>query len=293
MLWIKRIRVVLHLLRGAVTCALLFRWLNQAQKDRLIRQWSLHLLKLFDMRLELDAQAPLQTGGVVLVCNHVSWIDIFAINAWQPARFVSKAEVRDWPLIGWLCKQTGTVFLQRERRADARRTMHQITDMLQSGQIIAIFPEGTTTDGTMLLPFHANLLQASTATGKPIQPLCLRYGDAASGAHSTIPAYVGDTSLMASIDAMLRAAPMTVRLGVGTPLQPEGEAHRRALAQQGQEAVLAMLQRYDASVTLGSRIGTALSNPTHDREAAVPSFDAEERAVPAGERSGSLRDVRH
>lgn len=241
MLWIKRIRVVLHLLRGAVTCALLFRWLNQAQKDRLIRQWSLHLLKLFDMRLELDAQAPLHTGGVVLVCNHVSWIDIFAINAWQPARFVSKAEVRDWPLIGWLCKQTGTVFLQRERRADARRTMHQITDMLQSGQIIAIFPEGTTTDGTMLLPFHANLLQAAISVDAPVLPVVLRWHEP-NERFSTAAQFIGDTTLAQSLWRIASARGMGIDVHLLPSVTSEGH-ERRALGEALRTQIAEQLAR--------------------------------------------------
>ncbi len=119
MLLIKKLRLGLHLARGLLVALLIFPFLSEAAKHRRIRLWSQKLLRLCGMRLEVEQHAPLPESGVMLLCNHVSWIDIFAINAWRPVRFVAKAEIRHWPLVGWLCVQTRTIFLQRERRADA------------------------------------------------------------------------------------------------------------------------------------------------------------------------------
>ncbi|MFJ2994547.1 lysophospholipid acyltransferase family protein [Pandoraea sp. NPDC087047] len=244
MLLIKKLRLGLHLARGMLTAATLFPFLSQPQKNRRIRAWSQKLLKLCGMRLEVEQHAPVPEGGVMLLCNHVSWIDIFALNAWQPVRFVAKAEIRHWPLVGWLCVQTRTIFLQRERRADARRIMHYLSDCLRDGDVITVFPEGTTTDGRSLLPFHANLLQAPVSTGKPVQPLCLFYADAASGRHTMAPAYIGEMSLIESIDMILRAPPMTVRLSVGEPQHPQEGQHRREFTLGAQQAVGEALQGF-------------------------------------------------
>lgn len=215
------------------------------------------------MQLEVEQRGPLPESGVMLLCNHVSWIDIFAINAWQPVRFVAKAEIRHWPLVGWLCVQTRTIFLQRERRADARRIMHYLSECLRDGDIITVFPEGTTTDGRSLLPFHANLLQAPVSTGKPVQPLCLFYTDAASGRHTMAPAYIGEMTLIESIDMILRAPPMTVRLAVGEPQYPQDGQHRRDVALAAQKAVGEQLQGYLPEAVLPQ------SGSVGSREAAV------------------------
>ncbi|WP_374622004.1 lysophospholipid acyltransferase family protein [Pandoraea sp.] len=262
MLLIRKLRLGLHLTRGMLTALLLFPFLSEAAKHRRIRAWSQKLLKLCGMRLEVEQRAPLPNSGVMLLCNHVSWIDIFAINAWQPVRFVAKAEIRHWPLVGWLSVQTRTIFLQRERRADARRIMHYLSECLRDGDIITVFPEGTTTDGRSLLPFHANLLQAPVATGKPVQPLCLFYTDAESGCHTMAPAYIGETSLIESIDMILRAPPMTVRLSVGEPQHPREGQHRREFALGAQKAIGDALQDFlpeavlPQSGSVGSRDAT-------------------------------------
>ncbi|WP_087686460.1 1-acyl-sn-glycerol-3-phosphate acyltransferase [Pandoraea sp. PE-S2R-1] len=263
MLLIKKLRLGLHLARGLLTALMLFPFLSEAGRHRRIRAWSQKLLRLCGMQLEVEQRGPLPESGVMLLCNHVSWIDIFAINAWQPVRFVAKAEIRHWPLVGWLCVQTRTIFLQRERRADARRIMHYLSECLRDDDIITVFPEGTTTDGRSLLPFHANLLQAPVSTGKPVQPLCLFYTDAASGRHTMAPAYIGEMTLIESIDMILRAPPMTVRLAVGEPQYPQDGQHRRDVALAAQKAVGDQLQGYLPEAVLPQ------SGSVGSREAAV------------------------
>src|SRR6185295_16037591 len=138
--------------------------------------WNARLLRLLGIALH-SSGTPRQ-GATLIVANHVSWLDILAINAVHPCRFVSKADVRHWPLIGWLVACGGTLFIERERKRDALRVVHQVADALRQGQTLAVFPEGTTSDGHGLLPFHANLLQAAVATSTPVQPVALRFSDA-------------------------------------------------------------------------------------------------------------------
>lgn len=244
MLLIKKIRLVLHLVHGILTMLLLFPLMSATAKANRIRSWSQKALKLCGLRLVVEQEAPVPEGGVMLLCNHVSWIDVFAITSWQPVSFVAKAEVRQWPLIGWLAVQMNTVFLQRERRSDAKRIMHHLADRLNAGDTITVFPEGTTTDGRSLLPFHANLMQAPVSTGKPIQPLCLFYTDTATGRHTMAPAYIGETSLIESLNLMLSSPPMTVHLAIGTPVSPQEGQHRREFTQVAQGAVGAQLQAF-------------------------------------------------
>lgn len=169
-------------------------------------------------------------GPVLVAANHISWLDILAINAVMPARFVSKADVRHWPLLGWLVASGGTLFIERERKRDALRVVHQIASSLKVGDTIAMFPEGTTGDGHSLLPFHANLLQAAITTEAPVQPVALRYADA-DGPISTAVVWVGDTTLATSLWRVVCADGLRVRVELLPALTSRGR-DRRELGQE-------------------------------------------------------------
>ena len=220
---------VLHALLGALICALAFPFFAPARRMRLVGWWSARMLTVLGIRLH--ASGHIGDGPLLLVANHISWLDILAINAVQPARFVSKSDVRHWPLLGWLVACGGTLFIERERKRDALRVLHQVAEALRAGEIIAVFPEGTTSEGHGVLPFHANLLQAAIAAQAPVQTLALRYGDAT---HSVSPAaaYVGDTPLVASIWATAMAQGLQVQVQIAPPRGTAQSDDRRALAEQ-------------------------------------------------------------
>jgi 1-acyl-sn-glycerol-3-phosphate acyltransferase len=226
-------RATLHVLHGMLVMTR-FPSLDAAGRQQRIQWWSAKLLRM--MGLALHASGTPRPGATLLVANHVSWLDIAAIHAVAPhARFVSKADVLTWPLLGWLIRSAGTLFIERERKRDALRVVHQIAESLQAGETVAVFPEGTTTDGRSLLPFHANLLHAAVTTGTPVQPVALRYADAA---HAISPAaeYLGDTSLLQSLWRMASARGLAVHVEL---LAPQGTRHadRRALAQALREQI--------------------------------------------------------
>ncbi|MEX3954850.1 lysophospholipid acyltransferase family protein [Trinickia sp. EG282A] len=235
---LAKIRLVVHLLHGMWVVATRFSRASEAYKNARIRAWSLKLLRLSGMRLVVHGDERRLDQGVLVVGNHISWIDIYVINAWRPTPFVSKAEVRDWPIVGWLAYRLGTVFVQREKRKDALRTMHEMAARLQAGEVMCVFPEGTTSDGVSLLPFHANLFQAAVSAGCPVQPICLLYEDA-QGRQTTAPAYIGEMSLGESLDATLRGGPITAHVFVGEPIVPTSD--RRAFAAQARDAVASAL----------------------------------------------------
>jgi 1-acyl-sn-glycerol-3-phosphate acyltransferase len=226
-------RVTLHALHGALICAVVFPRLGQAQRMQRVGWWSKRMLQMFGITLE-SSGVP-HVGPVLLVANHISWLDILAINAVQPTRFVSKADVRHWPFLGWLVACGGTLFIERERKRDALRVVHQVAEALRAGEIVAVFPEGTTGDGRGVLPFHANLLQAAIATATPVQAVVLRYRDDIS-AVSQAATYVGDTSLAQSVWSTACATGLTVRVDVQTA---QGTRHldRRALAANLRESI--------------------------------------------------------
>ncbi|MGQ0709231.1 MAG: lysophospholipid acyltransferase family protein [Rhodoferax sp.] len=221
----RLVRIVLHLLHGA--WLLQWRWQHWsgAQRQRRIRHWARVFLELLAIDLIVDGE-PRQHGPLLLVANHVSWIDIVVLLALAPCRLVSKAEVHHWPLIGAMAARVGTLFIERGARRDAMRVVHQMAQALQDGQLLAVFPEGTTSDGSQVLPFHGNLLQAAIATDCAVQPLALRYGDRHSGALRTEPAYAGQDSVLQTLWRTLRTPGLAVRVCCGVPEKAQGRERR-------------------------------------------------------------------
>jgi 1-acyl-sn-glycerol-3-phosphate acyltransferase len=238
-LFIRKTRLLAHLLRGACTVALRFPRASADQRHAMNRAWSLKMLELCGMKLVVHNDAARLDAGALVVSNHISWIDIYVINAWRPTPFVSKAEIRNWPLIGWFAQHLDTVFIEREKRSDARRIMHELAGRLERGELMCVFPEGTTSDGLALKPFHSNMFQAAVSAGRPVQPLCILYEDA-QGRQSVAPAYIDDLSLKDSLDAMLKAGPITAHVYVGEAIEAGDD--RRKLAARAEEAVGQALQ---------------------------------------------------
>lgn len=224
----RLLRSVLHGLHGVLVVLLRFPSLDAAGRRARIRWWSAKMLRVLGLTLQVEG--TFKPGAKLIVANHVSWLDILAVHAVCPeARFVSKADVQRWPLVGRLVASADTLYIERERKRDALRVVHQIAEALQRGDTVAAFPEGTTGDGETLLPFHANLLQAAIAHATPVQPVALRYSDA-THAVSRAAQWLGDTTLAGSLWKLARADRLVVRVRV---LPPEGTAHadRRALAE--------------------------------------------------------------
>jgi 1-acyl-sn-glycerol-3-phosphate acyltransferase len=177
---------------------------------------------------------------VLLVANHISWLDILVMNAAHPARFVSKADVKHWPVLGALITGAGTLLIERESRRDAMRVVHQMADGLRAHDTLAVFPEGTTGDGQSLLPFHANLIQAAISAHAPVQPVALKYVDGPSGARSDAPLFIGDTTLLQSIWSTLRARGLRSVVTFGEA-QVANERDRRTWAADLRESVAGLL----------------------------------------------------
>ena len=231
---------MVHLAAGLATCALVFPLVALATRERLTRRWSRKLLGLCRIKIEQMPGAPVLDHALI-VANHVSWLDIFVINALHPCRFVAKAEIRSWPVLGWLAAGAGTVFIARGNRRELRHIFKGLVTVLQEGQRVAFFPEGTTSRQGEVLPFHANLFEAAIDAKVAVQPYALSYVDAAGAFHPAVD-YVGDTSFVDSLFTILEAPPVIARLQALAPIEAGG-AHRRELAQAAQGAVAATLRR--------------------------------------------------
>jgi 1-acyl-sn-glycerol-3-phosphate acyltransferase len=226
-LW-RLFRVLLHIVQAVLRCGLLFPFLDGPARLQQVQHWCVGLLHC--LGISVHTTGSVRSGPVLVVANHISWLDIMAIIAAHPVRFVSKSDVKHWPVLGWIVACGGTLFIEREKKRDALRVVHHIAEALKAGDALAIFPEGTTADGHTLLPFHANLLQAAIATETPVQPIALRYSDATSTI-SAAAAYVGDTTLLQSLWMVASASKLSVSVQV---LPPEGTRHldRRALTEK-------------------------------------------------------------
>ena len=221
----RLVRATVHVVRGLWIIRTRFDRLTDAQRTLAVRDWSREVLRILGVELKVQGEVPEQ-GPALVVANHVSWLDILVMNAAQPARFVSKADVKRWPLLGSLITGAGTLYIERENRRDAMRVVHHVAERLQAQDLIAIFPEGTTGDGTALLPFHANLFQAAIAAEAPVFPVALSYVHAGGAIRHDAPVYIGDTSLLASMWATVRATDVQALVSFGDAQVDEGRTRR-------------------------------------------------------------------
>ena len=234
----KCVRLLIHIATGLWTIAFVFPRLSLPQKEERIMTWAFALLSQLAIKLIVIGQPP-ERGPMLLAANHISWLDIVVMLAARYCRFVSKADVKHWPLIGTLAKAGGTLFIERASRRDAMRVVHHMAERLSAGDVLAIFPEGTTSDGVNLLPFHANLFQAAIAANAPVLPLALRFVDAATGERSLAPCYINDDTLLGSIWRTLTAPPLCAVVTFGEPQSAMGR-ERRAWAADVRSAVEAL-----------------------------------------------------
>ncbi|MEQ1591202.1 MAG: lysophospholipid acyltransferase family protein [Thiobacillaceae bacterium] len=230
-------RLALHLLKGVSIAGLVLPVVNDARRSRLICAWSAQLLKVLGVRLNVGS-IPAHSGGALLVCNHVSWLDVYLIFAIRRVYFVSKSEVREWPVAGWLAHKSGTLFLERGRRADTARINHAMRALMQSGAWVAVFPEGTTSDGRSVKRFLPSLLQPAVDLGCPIVPAALRYRTLA-GDYSAAPAYIDDMTILQSLMHIISEPGIVAELCFGESFMPDG--HRRELAAQAESIVAGLL----------------------------------------------------
>ncbi len=223
--------LVAHVSAGLGIIALSFPRYTAARRRHRIQKWSSQLSSLLGIHVIVHGQPPKNDSAALLLANHVSWFDIFALNSVSTARFVAKSDVKSWPVIGRLCQGTGTLFIEREKKQDTLRANLEIASCLRDGHLVAVFPEGTTSDGLGLKPFRSSLLQPAVDSRSEIRPVYLRYLDA-DGQPSTLAAYHDNTSFGGSLWKLLGARGLVVELHYLPPVAPDGSKNRRTLTQQ-------------------------------------------------------------
>lgn len=242
-LW-RIVRLAVHVVYGLYLIRRHFGKAEAAEKNAIIQRWAQGVMGIVGMRLAVQgvqgvqdiqgvqgtqaAQCTQAARGTLIAANHISWLDIVVLLSVSPARFVAKSEIRAWPVLGLLVAQSGTLFIERQRARDAQRLVSVMTKALQRGETLAVFPEGTTSDGTGLLPFHANLLQSAIQAAAPVQSLVLRYVDVGTNALSTTVPYT-DVTLMQSVWRTLCAVPTRVDVRWGAAFDSTYFSSRKTL----------------------------------------------------------------
>jgi 1-acyl-sn-glycerol-3-phosphate acyltransferase len=238
-LW-RLARLVPHVLHGLWLVRRRFELLSATERHQLIQWWSIKTLRILGISLKTEGRGV--PAGHLVVANHISWLDIAAVHAVLPqARFVSKADVKHWPLVGKLVEGAGTLFIERASKRDALRVVHQTAAALQAGDCVAVFPEGTTGTGPELLPFHANLLQAAVATEAPVLPVVLRWTEPGQR-FSTAAQFVGSTTLAQSLWRIASARGLGIEVQILPSVASAGQ-DRRALGETLRSAITAGLAR--------------------------------------------------
>ena len=214
----------------------------------MVKRWSSWLLSALNITVkqfrsdpayeqalgEIDSQKQQQ---FLTVANHVSWLDIFVINAVAPMRFVAKADIRDWPLVGPLCAATGTIFIERNKRTALREVIVIVKQALAAGDRVAVFPEGTTSDMKSILPFHSNFFQVAVDQRLTVLPLAIRFVDAHTRAISEAVLFLGDTNFVQSCLRVCGEPKVVVELYFTNPIVPNEQSTRQSLTGQSRQQI--------------------------------------------------------
>ncbi|MHB8253346.1 MAG: lysophospholipid acyltransferase family protein [Acidiferrobacter sp.] len=202
--FIRFFALIVHGLWGSLVAALVpaHALTDTRTGQRIVQFWHRGLLGILGLRLHAlgkPADAP-----TLIIANHISWIDIPALGALCPGHFVAKSEISGWPIMGWLASQAGTYYIKRGDRKASAHVAARMTEAFLRDQSVLLFPEGTSTDGQDVRPFHARLFAAAIEGGCPVQPVVIHYPDPHGAMHPAAP-YIGDDTLLKHLWRVLHA----------------------------------------------------------------------------------------
>lgn len=261
---VRFLRLLLHLASALTQAAFIYPRVDKRRQFQMAARWSRQLLRLLNVHLEVIGEPPDSSlHNILFAGNHISWLDVFVLMAVCPARFVAKAEVRDWPVIGWLTKQVGTLFIERTKLLDTGRIARSVEEALAAGDRVAIFPEGTTTDGTRLRHFHTSLLEPAVTANAMLYPLAFRYC-LDDGSITTAPAYIDDMTLVDSFLAIFAQPVIRAEIRFLDRIPAEGR-NRRELTRLVERLIAETLRLEVAHRQPGKPGGLPGARPKADR----------------------------
>jgi 1-acyl-sn-glycerol-3-phosphate acyltransferase len=220
-------RLVLKLLKGVLLIGCVFPHLRPSERDVIIESWCREVLDVLSVRMNLRGEIPPgKVSSVLFVANHVSWMDILVMNACRRVRFVARAEVRQWPLLGWMAARTDTIFFKRTSPCELVRVVKSVATFLRRGDCIALFPQGTTADGFSTHAFHSGLFESAIAAEALIWPVGISYRRLDNSLYADTP-IVGGQSLIASIRNILAQPATRAQVSYTDPIEcSAGDRHK-------------------------------------------------------------------
>ena len=226
--------LVIHLVSAILKCAI-FPVLPGKLRKKLVQRWCIRLLRILKVKVVIHGDPSTLFGSqpYLLVANHISWLDIHIINSIRPVIFVAKADVSKWPIFGYLASMLGTIFLKREKLSDIKRVIQLMKDKFANQEVVAIFPEGTSSDGKAVLPFKSNLFESAHQAHVDVLPITIQYTE--NNQYSDRAAFIGDMELIDSIKNILKTDHLEVHIHLSEKLP----AHltRQELASQAHQLV--------------------------------------------------------
>jgi 1-acyl-sn-glycerol-3-phosphate acyltransferase len=248
----KIILITLLFISGLIIAAIIFPALDiltkptraKHKRDALKMAW----LKWFGVivGLHVSKEGEALNKPCLLVSNHISWLDIIVLGCFTPAHFVAKSDILAWPVVGYLARQGGTIFVRRGDKQQAKATAEQMVWQLKQNSTVIAFPEGTTTQGDVVLPFHASLFQSALLAKATVQPIALQY----EGEAKKLAPFIGEDAFVPHLIKMLSLDKIEVRVAFLTAISTAGK-NRQSVSNEARAMIL-------QSVT-GKRLDTAIS----------------------------------
>jgi 1-acyl-sn-glycerol-3-phosphate acyltransferase len=271
-------RLLLHIVYGCFGVAVVFPFFSHKRRLWGIKVWSRQVLGFLHLRLTVRGSLPSGHAPTLIVSNHVSWLDICVLNSVLPVRFVAKSDVRGWPLVGFLVSRTGTIFIERRNPLDTVRTNRAIVQALTRGEHVAMFPEGTSTDGTEVKPFHASLFQPGLGAVARVVAVAVRYVNA-DGSVNLNASYAGERSLWESFRLIVARGSLHTELIFAAYIDVNGKT-RGDIARAAECAIAEALQlprpgRKTATAAAGMPTASSPIDtpyPARERSASAPGL---------------------
>lgn len=237
---------------GLFLLGLVFPCLSLPRRLRIHTWWSSWLLYWCGVQVDYFGQIERQRP-VLFILNHVSWLDIFILNKERATSFIAKSDIRRWPLVGWLVTGAGTVYIERGQRHAIKQVAAQMKARFEQNQAVGLFPEGTTSDGFTVRPFHSSLFETALSTEVDIQPVALRFFDGEQ--RSDRIAFIGEQSLVANMWLLLSQSGVRVECVFLEPLKHADNAVQGRMA-TAKQAHAMLLDQVEKGLSAPSRFST-------------------------------------
>lgn len=232
---VKLIRLLLELTRTALVLWFWFPKLDRDGRLKEIQRWAAKVLAILRVQVQCDEPQPTQCPALV-VANHLSWLDVLVLQSLLPGVFVAKSEIRHWPGIGAMAQACATIFVERSSRPSARAMVDGMLEAIEQGYSVFAFPEGTSSDGSDVGRFHANVFEAAIQAQVHVQPVTLLYVDAHSNLSCDTALFTGDTTLAASLRKVMASSSIQATVHFGRFILPQGHT-RKSLAGQAHQSI--------------------------------------------------------